>query len=64
MCGQHNVRVLRRRQHRTEHKGDTPNPRTEIKIPDTAGNRTRPSELEGREYTDHATETDLWNSLL
>ena len=24
---------LRRRQHRTEHKGHTPNPRTEIKIP-------------------------------
>ena len=29
---------LRQRQHRTEHKGHTPNPRTEIKIPDLAGN--------------------------
>ena len=33
---------LRRRQHWIEHdKGHTPNPRTEIKIPDPAGNRTR-----------------------
>ena len=32
---------LRRRQHRTEHKGHTPNPRTEIKIHDPAGNRIR-----------------------
>ena len=32
---------LRRRQHRTEQKGHAPNPRTEIKIADPAGNRTR-----------------------
>ena len=32
---------LRRRQHRIEHKGHTPNPRTEIKIVDPAGNRAR-----------------------
>ena len=30
---------LRRKQHRTKHR-HTPNPRTEIKIPDPAGNRT------------------------
>ena len=42
-----------RRQHRAEHtqnKGYTPSPRIEIKIPDSAGNRTRV----GRESTDHA----------
>ena len=49
---------LRRRQHRTEHKEDTPNPRTEIKIPDPAGNRTRVAGWEGRDSTDHATATD------
>ena len=41
---------LRRRQHRTEHKGHTPNPRIGNKIPDTAGNRTRAAGLEGRDY--------------
>ena len=49
---------LRRRQHRTEHKGHTPNSRTEIKIPDPAGNRTWAAGLEGRDSTDHATATD------
>ena len=45
----------RRRQHRTEHKGYTPNPRTEIKIPDPVLNRTRVAVLEGRDSTDHVT---------
>ena len=49
---------FRRRQHRTEHKGHTPNLRTEIKIPDPAGNRTRVAGFGGRESTDHATETN------
>ena len=39
---------LRWRQHTTEQKGHTPNPRTEIEIPDPAGNRTRAAGLEGR----------------
>ena len=39
-------------------KGHTPNPRTKIKIPDPAGNRTRAAVLEGRDSTDHATATD------
>ena len=30
-------------------KGHTPNPRTEIKIPDPAGYRTRAAGLEGRD---------------
>ena len=50
---------LRRRQHRTEQdKGHTPNPRTEIKIPDPAGNRIWAAGFEGRNSTDHATATD------
>ena len=50
---------LRQRQHRTEHKGHTPNPRTEIKIPDPTGNRSRTAGLEGRDSTDHAKATTL-----
>ena len=52
MCGQHNGRASAEDNigQNTE-KGDTPNPRTEIKIPDPAG-------LEGRDSTDHATATD------
>ena len=49
---------LCQRQHRTEHKGHTPNPRTEIKIPDPAGNRNWATGLEGRDSTDHNTATD------
>ena len=49
---------LCRRKHRTEYKGHTPNPRTEIKISDPAGNRIRAAGLEGRDSTDHATATD------
>ena len=51
----------RRRQHRTEHR-HTPNLRTEIEIPDPAGNRTRAAGLEGGEFTDHASATDMKNS--
>ena len=56
MCGQHNVRASAG--DRTEHKGHTPNPRIEIKIPDPAGNRIRATGLEGRDSTEHATATD------
>ena len=49
---------LRRRQHKTEHKGDTLDPRTGIKIPDLVGNRSRAAGLEGRDSTCHATATD------
>ena len=59
MCGQHNVRAST--EDRTEHRQrtHTPNPRTEIKIPDPAGNRIRAAGLEGRDSTDHATVTDV-----
>ena len=49
---------LRRRQHRTEHKGHTRYPRIGIKIPNPAGNRTRDAGLEGSDRTDHAKATD------
>ena len=42
-----------RRQHRTERIGHTPSPRIEIKISDSAGNRTRAAGLEGRDSIDH-----------
>ena len=38
-----------RRQHMTEHKRHTLNPRTEIKIPDLAGNGTRAARRVGRQ---------------
>ena len=53
MCGQHNVRASAE-----DNTGHTPNPRTEIKIPDPAGNRTRAVGLEGMDSTDHATATN------
>ena len=58
MCGQHNVRASagENTEENTD-KGHTPNPRTEIKIPDPAGKRTRAAGLEGRDSTDHATAT-------
>ena len=56
MCGQHNVRASA--EDNTD-KGHTPNPRTEIKIPDPAANRTGAGGLEGRDSTDHATATDI-----
>ena len=42
MCAQHNVRASAGDSTgQNTDKGHTPNPRTEIKIPDPAGNRTR-----------------------
>ena len=59
MCGQHNVRASAEdNTGRNTDKGHTPNPRTEIKTSDPAGNRTRAARLEGRDSTDHATEAD------
>ena len=56
MCGQHNVRASAEdNTGQNTDKVHTPNPRTEIKIPDPAGNRTRAAGLEGRDSTDHAT---------
>ena len=60
MCGQHNIRVSAVD---STDKGHTPNPRIGIKIPDPAGNRTRVAGLEDRDSTDHATVTDLFESL-
>ena len=46
-------------QDRTQTKDThTPNPRSGIKIPDPAGNRTRVAVLESRDSADHATATD------
>ena len=59
MCGQHNVRASAEdNTGQNTDKGHTPIPRTQIKIPDPAGNRTRATGLEGRDYTDHVTATD------
>ena len=59
MSGQHNVRASAEdNTAQNTDKGHTPNPRTEIKIPDPAENRTRTAGLEGRDSTDHATATD------
>ena len=59
MCGQHNFRASAEdNTGENTDKGHTPNPSTEIKIPDPAGNRTRAPGLEGRDSTDHATATD------
>ena len=42
MCGQHNFRATAEdNTGQNTDKGHTPNPRTEIKIPDPAGNRIR-----------------------
>ena len=59
MCGQHNVRASDEDSAgQNTDKGHTPNPRSEIKMYDPAGNRTRAAGLEGRDSTDHATATD------
>ena len=59
MCGQHNVRASAGDSiGQNANKGHTPNPRTEIKVPDPAVNRTRAAGLEGRDSTDHAMATD------
>ena len=60
MCGQHNVRASAEdRTGQNTDKGDTPNPRTEIKIPGPAENRTRAAGLEGRDSNAHATARDV-----
>ena len=62
MCGQHNVRASAGDSTgQNTDKGHTPNPRIGIKISDAAGNRIRTAGLEGRDSTDHATETDTFN---
>ena len=49
MCGLHNVRASAEdNTGPNTDKGDAPNPRTEIKIPDTAGNRTLAAGLDGK----------------
>ena len=59
MCGQHNARASAEDNiGQNKDREHIPNPRTEIKIPDPAGNRTRAAGLEGRDSTDHATATD------
>ena len=62
MCGQQNVRASTEdNTGQNTDKGHTPNPRSEIKIPNPAGNRTRAAGragLKGRDSTDHATATD------
>ena len=63
MCGQHNVRASAGdNTGQNTDKGHTPYPRTEIKIPDSAGNRTQATRLEGRDSTDHTT-TQTLNKL-
>ena len=64
MFDQHNVRASAEdKTGQNTGKGYTPNPRTEIKIPEPAGNRTQAAELEGRDSTDHATATDIFQLL-
>ena len=60
MCGQHNFSAYSAGDNIRQNtdKGHTPNPRTEIKIPDPAGNLIRAAKLEGRDSTDHATALD------
>ena len=59
MCSQHNARASAGdNTGQNTDKGHTPNPRTEIKIPDPAGNRTRAAWLECRDSTDHAKATE------
>ena len=59
MCGQHNVRASAGDNMGQNTKDThTPNPRTEIKIPDHTVNRTRAAGLEGRDSTDHAMAMD------
>ena len=50
MCGEHNARASAEdKTGQNTDKGHTPKSRTEIKIPDPAGNRTRAARLEGRD---------------
>ena len=56
MCGQHNVRASAGDNIRQNtDNGHMPNPRTEIKIPHPAGNRTRAAGFEGRDSIEHTT---------
>ena len=65
MCGQHNVGASAEdNTGQNTDKGHTPNPRTDIKIPDPAGNRTRAAGLEGRDSTEHSTATDTSHKLI
>ena len=64
MCGQHDRASAEDNTGQNSVKGHTPYPRTEIKIPDPAGNRTRATGLEGRDSTDHARATDINNFTL
>ena len=64
MCGQHNVRASA--EDNTGQNTDnehTPNPRTEMKIPDPAGNRARAASLEGRDSIDPVTATSFMVSI-
>ena len=58
MRGQHNVRASAEDNTELNTKDTHSIPRTEIQIPDPAGNRTCAAGLEGRDSTDHATATD------
>ena len=49
ICGQAEYQGLLQKQHRTEHKGHTFNPRIGIQIPGPAGSRNQTSELELRD---------------
>ena len=65
MCDQHNVRASAEdNTGQNRDKGHTPNPRTEIKIPDPVGNRTRAAGLEGRGSTNDATAMDTFMILI
>ena len=56
MCGHHNIRASAGdNTGQNTGKGHTPNPRTEIKIHDPSGNRTRAARLEDRDSTATAT---------
>ena len=59
MCGQRNVRASAGDSTgQNTDKGQTPNLRIGIKIPDPAENQTRAAGLEGSDSSDHATATD------
>ena len=53
----------RQRPHRTKHKGHTPSPKIEIKIPDPAGYRTQAAGLKGRDSIDHAIATHIYRHI-
>ena len=59
MCCQKNVRASTRDTiGQNTDKGHMPNPRTEIKIPHPAGNRTWAAGFEGKDSIEHTTGTD------